>query len=238
MTIHTLSFYGFSMLNKTPKQCLDTFDFLLRSGSFHHFLTLNPEIFTRCDALPRLKRDLQDSCLCTADGVGVRLASRLLLNQPLVKCTGLDLVDTLLGSNRFSIFFVGSTTQSLDIAIHSIRQRFPKVVIKGAHHGFFPEDHTDSIIDLIRDAEPDIVLTGMGFPKQDHFLRACQNTLNYGIGIGVGGVIDIFSHQKKRMPNVIRKMGLEWLFQGLFDIKRMKRWWHIGPGFIRALMRS
>ena len=236
--IEKVSFCGFSILNASPQQCVQYFKIILNTPYFYHILTLNPEIISQSQNDVELKKQLQTSCLCTADGIGLRLAIRWINRQTVEKCTGLDLVDYVFKSNAFSVYLVGATPQSLNKSIDAIKRRFPKLEIKGYHHGYFDQSEEQEIIQDIQLKEPDIVIAGMGFPRQDQFLRACASSLSRGVGMGVGGVIDIYSSEKKRVPQWIRKCGMEWFVQGLLDANRIKRWVPMVIGFTKVLIAN
>ncbi len=104
--------------------------------------------------------------------------------------------------------------------------------ICGYHHGFWTESEWPLISAAIAAANPDIVLVGMGFPQQDYILQKLKKTLPRGIGIGVGGVIDILAGVQKRAPKWTQQLHIEWLYRALKQPARLSRLRWIG-GFAK-----
>jgi UDP-N-acetyl-D-mannosaminuronic acid transferase (WecB/TagA/CpsF family) len=108
--------------------------------------------------------------------------------------------------------------------------------ICGYHHGFWTESEWPLISAAIASANPDIVLVGMGFPQQDYILQKLKKTLPRGIGIGVGGVIDILAGVQKRAPKWTQQLHIEWLYRALKQPARLSRLHWIG-GFAKYTLR-
>ena len=64
----------------------------------------------------------------------------------------------------------------------------------------------------------------MGFPRQEAFILELTENINHGIAIGVGGVLDILAGSKKRAPQFMQKSGLEWIYRGIIEPKRVLKW--------------
>jgi N-acetylglucosaminyldiphosphoundecaprenol N-acetyl-beta-D-mannosaminyltransferase len=107
--------------------------------------------------------------------------------------------------------------------------------ICGYHHGFWREAEWPSIAADIAASKPDIVLVGMGFPRQEYILEQLKNTLPQGIGIGVGGVIDMLAGVQKRAPKWTQKLHIEWLYRALKQPSRLSRLRWIGGFAIYTL---
>ncbi len=213
-----VNIHGFPIAQTTYDEVIETVEQFLKIKKFHRIVTLNPEMVV---GSPDTTADLY-----LPDGKGLVVAAKLLKNQTLNQITGSDLTPKLF-QKKFSFYLVGTTPEILQKALQVV----PNVV--GSHHGYFLDD--EEIIEDIKIKRPDIVLAGLGFPKQDDFLKRCEHVLDYGVGIGVGGVFDILAGTKKRAPVWMQKAGLEWLFRGLIEPRRIKRWMFI-PRYLRLIL--
>lgn len=87
----------------------------------------------------------------------------------------------------------------------------------------------------IKQFKPDLLLVGLGSPKQEEFIYENLKTLNIPLSIGIGGMIDIISGTVKRRPKIMRDTGTEWLYRLLSQPKRFKRQLVL-PRFIFSVM--
>lgn len=67
---------------------------------------------------------------------------------------------------------------------------------------------------------PDLVYLCLGSPKQEEVALMLSRTLPHALIIGLGGSFDVWSGDKRRAPQSMRKMGLEWLFRMLSEPSR------------------
>jgi N-acetylglucosaminyldiphosphoundecaprenol N-acetyl-beta-D-mannosaminyltransferase len=88
-------------------------------------------------------------------------------------------------------------------------------------HGYFSREEEPEIIKQIELFAPDILLVGLGAPKQELWNAAYQGRA--GIRIGVGGTIDVLSGQVKRAPKFFRDHNLEWLYRLACEPRRIHR---------------
>jgi N-acetylglucosaminyldiphosphoundecaprenol N-acetyl-beta-D-mannosaminyltransferase len=68
-----------------------------------------------------------------------------------------------------------------------------------------------------------LLLVGMGCPRQEGFIAMQRDTLGVPVMIGVGGALDVFAGVKKRAPQWVQRIGMEWAWRGLSEPSRLKR---------------
>jgi len=220
-----------SNITDTLRAC----DSFLKKTGFRCLLTLNPEIIVKARQNPRLQEVLRLADIRIADGIGLVATERLKFRKRLKRVPGIDLITAILATNRHTVYLVGSKKAVLENATTQIRLRYPGTQVVGTHHGYFELDQSKTLIAAIKAARPDYVIVGMGCPKQELFLRQLQQELDYGIGIGAGGSFDVISGSIKRAPLLLQKLGLEWVWRGLMDPKRMVVRW---PNLVKFLWIS
>lgn len=230
------SLFGYEFVNLPFDLFFKSLPSELAKSKFQWCMTLNPEIVVGALDKPDVQAFMKRG-LCVADGTGLRLAYYGIYRKKLEKITGLDLVFRLLAEEKFSFYLVGGTPEVISQAVSTVQKRYPQSPLLGWHHGYFSEAEESQILKDIVEKKPDFILAGLGFPKQERFLNKLSQSATHGIGIGVGGVFNVISGDKMKAPSVLRKCGLEWLFQGLVEPKRMKRWGFI-PRFLWLAFRE
>lgn len=161
-----------------------------------------------------LHRVLQGAALCTADGMSVVWALRL-LGHAAERVHNDDLF--LACCARFGgwrHFLLGGREGQADEVAAAMLQRFPGIAVVGTFatpRRPVPAQDTDAIRALIRETRPSIVWVGMGTPAQDHWM-AGATSLGVPL-VGVGSLFDLLSGRTRAAPEWVKRHGLQWLFR-------------------------
>src|SRR5215475_6611825 len=116
------------------------------------------------------------------DGMGVVLLGRL-CGVPLerrMRVTYVDWLPQLLeraAKEGWRVFYLGSRPGVAAVGAQRFQKMFPGLKIR-SHHGYF-DTATDSgkIIDLIQSEPPNILLVGMGMPRQEKWIMENHSRL-------------------------------------------------------------
>lgn len=161
----------------------------------------------------------------------------------ILKIIGIPLKGVLAGSDFFpafyrhhknnpkvTIFLLGSKNNIATIAMHKINEKVGRKIVVGSYSpsmGFEknPEENK-KIITLIRTSGANVLVVGVGAPKQEKWIETYKNDLpEIDLFLPLGATIDFEAEVVKRAPPWIRKVGLEWLFRLFQDPGRlMKRY--------------
>ena len=76
---------------------------------------------------------------------------------------------------------------------------------------------------MIKEANPDILIVGLGCPKQEKFMYYNSKELGVPVSLGLGASFDFEAGNIKRAPKWMADHGLEWLFRITQDPKRMAK---------------
>jgi len=171
------------------------------------------------------------------DGIGVFLASKFLYgkNGFSKRITGSDFYIELIKEslkNNWSFFFFGDTDETLS----KISKANPDLYVKGFCNGF--NFNNDKLIKDINTAKPDILIVGLGSPKQEDWIVTNRDNVNAKVIVAVGDGIKVFAGTKKRGTKLVRILGLEWFVRLINEPKRLWKRYIIGiPLFILRVLK-
>ncbi len=132
---------------------------------------------------------------------------------------GVDFSEKLIArcaEDSLKVFFIGSPKRSnIDATAGFLKQKYSKLKIVGHFTGQLNPELELELIQTLKTAGADVILVGMGFPRQERLMSHLKNELKHGVLVGEGGTFDYqqFGGRIKRAPNSIRAIGLEWLWR-------------------------
>lgn len=228
---------GISVLATNEREFVTKFDASIEAGQPMKVAFLNANLFNYIKADPSLLKALEEFTVLN-DGVGVNIASLILKGAVFpINMNGTDLIPIILShtKHRLRIFLLGSKPSAVKEACIAIKKNWGRHMIVGSQDGYFSDSEEQVIVQRIRAAKPDLVLVGLGNPKQEiwiarHIPNACPRAF------GVGGLFDFLSGDIPRAPAMLRAMSLEWLFRLLYEPCRLWRRYLLGiPVFIARI---
>jgi alpha-1,3-mannosyltransferase len=164
------------------------------------------------------------------DGAGVDIASTLLFGKPFQEnLAGTDLVDRLFERTERSlrVYLVGSAPGVAEHAARQLHARVPRHRIVGTAHGFFAEAEVPDLVTRIRASGADVVLVGMGHPRQEIWCAAHYREIG-AITIAVGAYLDFLAGEVRRAPAWVRDLRCEWLYRLVQEPRRLWRRYLLG----------
>lgn len=232
--------HGVMIDNVTMDEALDKVLSMLKGQTPQKIFTPNSEIIMQAIREPELKHILNNAELVVPDGAGVILASRIMKNELKEKVSGIDLVKRILANTKerpTSFYILGGKPGVAEKASINILYDYPKAKILGYRNGYFDENEVPEIIQQINESKAEILLVGLGAPKQEKWIHQYAGELNCKILMGIGGSIDVFAGTAKLAPEFMRKAGLEWLYRLIKEPKRAKRMLDL-PRFILLTLKK
>lgn len=186
-------------------------------------VTANPEMLYHAETDLKLKEIINSAGLVTADGIGVVWAARHLGTPIRERVTGIDLVEHLLpeaDAGGWRVYFLGSKPGVAELAAGKIQQRYSQIKLQ-VHHGYFESEDEPKLLAEIRRYQPDLLLAGLGSPRQEYWLA--QHSDLATVSLGVGGSFDALAGIVPRAPQLIRNLHVEWLYRLIKEPWRWKR---------------
>ena len=139
-------------------------------------------------------------------------------------------------------YFFGNNEKTTEIMINKLSQKFPDIKIAGYLCPEFlsAEDLVEKYKEEIKSINTDIIWVSLGFPKQELFIDTLYSEIETSINfVGVGAVFEWVAGTKKKAPEWIADLGLEWFLRFLQDPKRLyKRYLIDNTLFILYFLRQ
>lgn len=187
--------------------------------------TVNVAILMMMRQDATLRSYVDDSALILADGQPIVWGSRLMGDPLPERVTGVDLIEYLCSScerDGRSVYFLGGTAEVVGTVATRMSRQYPDLRL-GFHHGYFSDQEFATRADDVRAFGADILIVGMGVPRQEHFIRSQWEHLGVGAAIGVGGSFNVIAGSLRRAPVWMQKSGLEWVYRLKQEPRRLFR---------------
>jgi N-acetylglucosaminyldiphosphoundecaprenol N-acetyl-beta-D-mannosaminyltransferase len=177
----------------------------------------------------QLRRVYDDAHLVLADGVPLVLASKL-LGRPLPeRVAGSELVpllfDRIPAQRKLRCFLLGAAPGVSDRAAQVIRSGWHGIEIVGTYsppQGFeHDRQEEEKILAMLAAAAPELIIVGLGAPKQELWVHRHFRQLPAKVAMCVGATIDFLAGEKAQAPVWMRRSGLEWLHRMLTEPRRL-----------------
>lgn len=175
------------------------------------------------------------SALATADilmrdGSGMSILYRSRGLEAGLNMNGTDLIPKILAAFRGRrVAFWGTEDPYLSCAVQRCVDAY-SVMPVAVHHGF---DEMSVYLDQLRVEKPELIVLGMGMPKQELLADAIRETGTPAVIICGGAIIDFLGGKVARAPEWMRKLGCEWLYRLLLEPRRLFRRYVMGnPAFL------
>lgn len=188
---------------------------------------------------PKFAQVLKQAAFVVADGRPIFWAQRLLGATEAKQVRGLDLVLTLcqqMPKLGLRLGLYGGQDDSLLNQLKSrLLQQFPDLDIVYAfappYRPLTPEEDAEQIA-AITSRQVDILLVGLGCPKQEYWMAAHRHQVS-ALMFGVGAAFDFIAGRKAHAPVILQRLGLEWLFRLLSEPQRLSgRYFKHNPRFV------
>jgi len=170
-----------------------------------------------------------DAALVLADGMPLVWASRF-GDRPLPqRVTGSDLTPAVLAAAPVGtrLYLLGGSEEANLAAANNVQSRYPNLVVVGRlspPRGFERDaEWSTRIVSAITDSRAQIVILGLGAPKQELWAHQHAQQLPGTVLLCVGATIDFLAGTVQRAPRFMQVLGLEWIFRMLGDPTRLVR---------------
>ncbi|NMG46091.1 WecB/TagA/CpsF family glycosyltransferase [Aromatoleum toluvorans] len=164
-------------------------------------------------------RALCDADVLLRDGSGMAMLFRMLDGEPGLNMNGTDFIPQLLAAYRGRrVALWGTREKWLAAAAARCAEEFG-VEIVSCENGFQPPEY---YCDAMRRTRPELIVLGMGMPRQESVARLVRATAAGAPLIVCGGaVIDFLGGKVERAPRWVRRAGMEWAYRLVREPRRL-----------------
>lgn len=178
------------------------------------------------------------------DGMPLIFLGRL-FNYPLFRIhrvTYADWVHLLMqqaAQQGWRMFFLGSKPGVAHKAANFLKKEIPGLQLE-TMHGYFDmtRDCADNqrVLEKIKSYKPDVLMVGMGMPRQEYWVLENQKCLRANVVLTSGACMDYVAKIISTPPRWMGQMGLEWLYRLICEPKRLWRRYLVEPWFVLKLI--
>lgn len=225
--------YGMS---ETVKKVIDGIDYHRQKDTAGYVATVNLDFLVNVLSgdvrmRQRFKMALQSADIVTADGMPVLWLSQLLGHPIRERVDGAGLVPLVLEQLAIqggSIFLLGGESETTAKAAQRISEQYPKIHIVGVATPWIDstvdkEAIDEIILEQLEQTTPDLLLIGLGSPKQELWWLRVRDRLKVPMSMGVGGTLKFLAGFTSRAPQWMQRYGLEWCYRWFQEPKNLTR---------------
>ena len=200
---------------------------ILNFSSNNRIAICNANTLVRSVKDLHIRNTVNNFTIKTPDGFPVAKALSFITKKKFSRVDGykvfLQSISDGLDINRKHFFF-GNNENTTQKMIEKLKGTFPNINISGY---ICPEQMTAEELAIkhkkdFQSIDADIVWVSLGFPKQELFIdKVCEEIETNTNFVGIGGVFDWVAGTKKKAPEWLANIGLEWLLRLVQDPKRL-----------------
>lgn len=214
--------------NLTMDETLDAIDSLIKEDNCSYVVTPNVDHIVQLEKDEELKRVYENASLILTDGKPLIWISNWYKTPIKEKISGSDLfprVCELAAKKGYTMYLLGAAEGVADKAAKNLMDKYKGLNIVGTYSPpfGFEKDKVElkKIERQIQEVHPDILIVGLGCPKQEKYMYHHCKELGVPISFGLGASIDFEAGNIKRAPRWMSEHGLEWLYRITQDPKRL-----------------
>jgi N-acetylglucosaminyldiphosphoundecaprenol N-acetyl-beta-D-mannosaminyltransferase len=226
----TVELCGMSIASIDTAQLLDHMFDRLAQGRGGWLVTANLDFLRRHVKDPDARAIYQGADLRVADGMPLVWASKVRGTPLPERVAGSSLVTPICeraAHEKRRVYLLGGDPKASEDAEQKLVSEIPGLVICGRSSPWVSVKPTPEELAPIRDelmaCKPDFVLVAFGSPKQEHLIAALRDAVPGAWWIGVGISLSFLSGHVKRAPELVQKLGLEWVHRLIQEPKRLFR---------------
>ena len=216
------------------RQAVDQVVQLVAKSGKHYVVTPNPEIVMAAQQDHELLTILNSADLAVPDGIGLVWANSALHSR----VAGVDLMRELCkvsAQKGFTVGLLGGAPKVAEKTAQVLKNQYPglQVIFVYAGDGSMAGDEE---IRRQMGAGIDLLFVAFGFPKQERWIARNLPYIPVKVAMAVGGSFDLIAGQKKRAPEWLQQLGLEWLWRLVREPWRWRRQLALGK-FVWQVVR-
>ncbi len=139
--------------------------------------------------------------------------------------------------NRWRVFLLGGAPDVIGAASDRVGEMFPELALAGTHDGYFRIEESQGVIEKINATGADVLVVGMGQPKQEEWIARHAKEIAAPVIWAVGGYFDHLARRADCYPPMITRLRLNWAYRLLTEPRRLwKRYLFGFPLYLAQLV--
>lgn len=205
--------------------------------------TINAHSYIVAKNDSKFKKALVSSDILLPDGEGVVLMAKKLKGEKIKKIAGADIHDYLLDLSEkrgLKCFYLGASQETLDIIKNKQTQKYKNVTFGFYSPPFkpvFSNEDNAQMVSKINAFKPDVLFVGMTAPKQEKWVFDNKEKIDANIICSIGAVFDFIAETKKRAPQWVINLKMEWLYRSFTAWRLTKRYLYSTPLFLMEVFK-
>lgn len=216
--------------NLTMSEALDKIDELILENKNAYVVTPNVDHIVQLERGGEIVDVYKHADLILCDGKPLVWISKWYKTPIREKISGSDLFPRLCeraAQKGYKMFFLGAAEGVAAKAASNLERTFPGLDVCGVYSPPFgfekDKEEMAKITKMIKDAAPQILIVGLGAPKQEKFIYENRAKLGVPVSLGLGASLDFEAGNIKRAPKWMADHGLEWFYRITQDPKRLAK---------------
>lgn len=225
-----MKFMNTEIDNLTMQETLQAINQLIQENKSAYVVTPNVDHIVQLETNRELQEVYKNAALILTDGKPLLWIANWYGTPIKEKISGSDLFPLLCNmaaAKGYKMFFLGAAEGVAKRAAENLTMKYKGLQVVGTYSPPFGfennKNEMDKIKNMIKASKPDILIVGLGCPKQEKFMYHHCKDLGVPISLGLGASFDFEAGNIKRAPRWMANHGLEWLFRITQDPRRMAK---------------
>ena len=225
-----MKFMNTEIDNLTMDEALAKMDELILQNNNSYVVTPNVDHLIQLERGGELVEAYKHADLILTDGKPLIWISKYYGTPFKEKISGSDLFPrlcALAAKKGYTMYFLGAAEGVAAKAAEYLMAKYPGLQVVGTYsppYGFEKDEaELDKIKKQIKEVHPNILIVGLGAPKQELFILHHREELGVPLSLGLGASLDFEAGNIKRAPKWMADHGLEWLYRITQDPKRLAK---------------
>jgi N-acetylglucosaminyldiphosphoundecaprenol N-acetyl-beta-D-mannosaminyltransferase len=174
---------------------------------------------------------LRSMDLLYADGQSIIWAARQRGVRVPERLTAADFIGDFLrraGTAGVSVAVLGGPAGAAESFASYWRAQAPELEIRWARDGYFSAEGESGVVASLEAADADVVLVGMGAPRQERFVERAAASGRPRVWWCVGALFEYGPWGRNRAPVWMQRAGLEWAYRLAQEPRRLAGRYLIG----------
>lgn len=196
-----------------------------KSKKSQYVLFMNSHMLHEFHTKMDFKAVVNEADYICPDGTPLLYSMNLLKSSNSERIAGNDVIFSMLSQaeiDELKVFFYGSTEKVLGKISDRLDKEYPKLKYKvySPSFGEFDDQQLAEHSNLINDFGTNVLLVGLGCPKQEKRMYQMKGKVN-ALMLGVGGAFLLFAGIDSRAPKWMRDLSLEWAYRLTLEPRRL-----------------